>query len=496
MPRQNRIEELDRAITALLAGRAGKPPARAWRASAALAPLVRLAGELRQLPREEFRSRLKADLERSATMTAATPASAPAVDQPAPRTVATPALSFVNAALAIEFYKRAFGATEDFRLTEPSGKLGHAEIRIGEAAIFLADEYPDYGRRSAQTIGASPISIELLVPDVDAFVRKAVAEGATLVRPPKDEFYGHRSAQIDDPFGYSWHVSTRKEEVPLAEVHRRFAEFFQPAGQAAEQAPAAPRVKFIREGFRTVTPYLVAREAEKLFEFVQKAFDAEGFVAGIGSQGGFHAEYRIGDSMLMIGGGHNYQGEQKLHGLHLYVPDVDAMYQRALAAGAASVYAPADQPYGDREAGVRDVAGNLWYIATHKGESYKPAGMASVQPFLHPLRGEPLVRFLSSAFGARELHRYATPDGVIHHATVRIGDATLELGEAHGEYQPLPSMFYLYVPDADALYERALLAGAKSLHQPADQPYGDRAAAVTDTFGNTWYVATHIRDLA
>jgi PhnB protein len=487
MPKRTRSEELDRAISALLAG--PKAKSRAPRVQKALAPLVRLASELRELPREDFRARLKSDIERSARM-AATSASAVPTERPASQTVVTPALSFLNAASAIEFYKRAFGATEDFRLTEPSGKLGHAEIRIGDAVIFLADEYPDFGRRSAQSIGASPISIELLVPDVDTFVRKAVAEGARLVRPPKDEFYGHRSSQIDDPFGYSWHVSTRKEDIPLAEVHRRFDALF-----AGPSEPAAPKVNFIREGFRTVTPYLVALEAENLFEFVQKAFDAEGSIAGIGSAGGYHAEYRIGDSMVMMGGGHKFSGPEKRHSLHLYLPDVDATYRRALEAGATSIYAPMDQPYGDREAGVRDLAGNVWYIATHQGESYKPADFPSVLPFLHPLRAEPMIRFLASAFGAQELPgRYATPDGVIHHATVRIGTSIIEMGEAHGDFQPMPSMFYLYVPDADALYSRALAAGAASLHEPADQPYGDRTAAVTDPFGNTWYTATHIRD--
>jgi uncharacterized glyoxalase superfamily protein PhnB len=92
--------------------------------------------------------------------------------------------------------------------------------------------------------------------------------------------------------------------------------------------------------------------------------------------------------------------------------------------------------------------------------------------------------------------KYASPDGVVHHAQVRVGDAVIEMGEAHGPYQPMPSMLYVYVPDCDAVYQRALAAGAKVLHELTDQPYGDRNGAVTDPFGNVWYIATHVRDVA
>jgi len=493
MPKQNRIAELDRAIDALLARRAA--PGRAARAASGaggVAALAKLAAALREMPREDFRRRLQSELERSATM-AATSAHAVTPQRPeATRTSATPALSFINAAAAIEFYKRAFGATENFRLTEPGGKLGHAEIRIGEAQIFLADEYPEYGFRSAETIGATPVKLNLSVPDVDAFVRRAVAEGARLIRPPKDEFYGERSGEIKDPFGYSWLVSTPIEHVTIEEVERRFNAFFEKPSAAAD---AAPHVNFIREGFHTVTPYLAVIEAEKLYDFVQQAFAAKGSYGGVGSAGGFHGEYRIGDSMLMIGGGLNFKGPEKIGALHLYLPDVDATYERALAAGATSLSPPADRPYGNREAGVRDASGNHWYIGRHIGEEFNPEGWPTVQPCLHPLRAEPVIRFLVNAFGAEELRRHATPQGVVQHAVIRIGTSTIEIGEAHGPYQPLPAMFYLYVPDADAAYTRALAAGATSVHEPADQPYGDRTAAVTDAFGNTWYVGTHIRDV-
>ena len=102
---------------------------------------------------------------------------------------------------------------------------------------------------------------------------------------------------------------------------------------------------------------------------------------------------------------------------HMYVPDCDATYARALEAGATSITKPADQDYGERTANVKDAAGNFWYIATYKGESYKWEGAPTLQPYLHPLRAEPVLNFIKRAFGAEELGRYTAPDGVIHHTT-------------------------------------------------------------------------------
>jgi uncharacterized glyoxalase superfamily protein PhnB len=178
------------------------------------------------------------------------------------------------------------------------------------------------------------------------------------------------------------------------------------------------------------------------------------------------------------------------------VEDSDAVYRKALAAGATVISEPRDQDYGERSGSVKDPAGNYWYIATRKGKSYKWEGAPTIQPYLHPLRAEPVISFLKRAFGAEELGRYTAPDGVMHHAMIKIGDSHLEMGEAQGPYQPMKSMFYLYVPDVDAVYHRAVAAGAVSFQAPADQPYGDRTAAVNDVFGNQWYIATHIKDMA
>ncbi len=253
-------------------------------------------------------------------------------------------------------------------------------------------------------------------------------------------------------------------------------------------------VKAIREGFHTITPYLIVREAAELIDFVKQAFGAQELYRGTGSAGGIHAEVKIGDSMVMIGGGEGLSRASMPAAIHLYVKDADAVYKSALEAGGAELRAPVDQDYGDREASVKDQAGNFWYIATHKATGHMPEGLRSVTPYLHPRGAARMIDFLQRAFGAEETFRAQSPDGVIHHATVRLGDSTIEMGEAHGQAQPMPTTFFMYVDDVDGLYRRAVEAGAASQMEPADQPYGDRVAGVTDPFDNVWYIATHIRD--
>src|SRR5579859_1010480 len=120
----------------------------------------------------------------------------------------------------------------------------------------------------------------------------------------------------------------------------------------------------VREGFHTVTPYLMVEGAAQLIDFVAQAFGATERLRTTGSAGGIHAEVKIGDSIVMIGGARS--GEEVPAAIYLYMSDVDAVYKRAIQAGAASITEPADQPYGDRVAGVKDPFGNVWYIATHK----------------------------------------------------------------------------------------------------------------------------------
>ena len=133
----------------------------------------------------------------------------------------TPYLSVKGAADAIEFYKKAFGATEMMRLANPDGTLGHAELKIGDALIMLADEYPDYGNLSPKTLGGSAVRLHMYVEDVDAFFEKAIAAGAKVLIPVADQFYGDRSGRLEDPFGHVWLVSTHIEDVTPDEMELR-----------------------------------------------------------------------------------------------------------------------------------------------------------------------------------------------------------------------------------------------------------------------------------
>ena len=133
----------------------------------------------------------------------------------------TPYLIVNGAVKAIEFYAAAFGATELFRLPSPDGKLGHAEIKIGDSPVMLADEFPDMGAKGPQSYGGSPVSILVYVADVDAMTERAVAAGATIVRPLQDQFYGDRSSTLTDPFGHQWTLATHKEDVAPDEMQRR-----------------------------------------------------------------------------------------------------------------------------------------------------------------------------------------------------------------------------------------------------------------------------------
>ena len=137
---------------------------------------------------------------------------------------ATPCLTINGAARAIEFYKKAFGASEVMRFAH-GDRIGHAEIQIGDSKIMLSDEFPEMGVRSPQTIGGSPTAIYLYVDNVDAVADRAVTQGAKMVRPVEDKFYGDRSGMLQDPFGHVWHIATHKEDVPEDELRKR-AEVF------------------------------------------------------------------------------------------------------------------------------------------------------------------------------------------------------------------------------------------------------------------------------
>lgn len=143
---------------------------------------------------------------------------------------ATPYLIVKDAARAIDFYKKAFSATELLRLADPSGKVAHAEIKVGDSPIMLADEFPEMGAKSPPSFGGSPASIMLYVEDVDARFKQAIAAGAKEKRPVKDQFYGDRSGTLEDPFGHTWTISTHKEDLSNEEIGKRYAAMMKTPG--------------------------------------------------------------------------------------------------------------------------------------------------------------------------------------------------------------------------------------------------------------------------
>ncbi|HWR36796.1 MAG TPA: VOC family protein [Clostridia bacterium] len=135
----------------------------------------------------------------------------------------TPYLVVKGAAQAIDYYKEVFGASEIFRMDQPDGKVGHAELKIGNSHIMLADENPNMGPgyTSAASLGASPVSLYLYIPDVDNVVERAAAAGAKILKPVQDQFYGDRSGFIQDPFGHLWGIATHIEDVSPQELQER-----------------------------------------------------------------------------------------------------------------------------------------------------------------------------------------------------------------------------------------------------------------------------------
>jgi PhnB protein len=268
-------------------------------------------------------------------------------------------------------------------------------------------------------------------------------------------------------------------------------------GASTDASAAAPAVHWKREGFRTVTPYIVVDGAAQLMDFVKAVFGAtERFRVARPDGKIMHAEALIGDSIIEMADG-NEQYPSRPMPIHVYVRDVDAAYARALAAGATSLRAPADQEYGDRDCSLRDPFGNFWYIGTGLGSEAIRAEFPNLMPYIHAAGAQKQIDFMKAAFGAEELMKAQAPDGTIVHAKMRFGgDAVVELSEAHGQYQPMPGLLHMYVPNADEVFARAIAAGATAVTPVAEQPYGERNGTLSDPFGNMWTVATHTREVA
>jgi len=272
-------------------------------------------------------------------------------------------------------------------------------------------------------------------------------------------------------------VCARLRDLPRFQFHLSL-------GKALERSYSMTATTlYRREGFKTVTPFIFVPQPDKLLDFLEMAFGAEVTHRGPAPRGGFHGEARLGQAMLMVGGGDMAVGREMRASLHYFVDDVDAAYRRAIAAGGkvmGEAGEPADRPYGERSAFVEDPFGNQWFIAKHLGPGGERPG--EMTPYLHPESARRLIAFLEKAFGAEALGVYEH-EGRVMHAAVRLGDSLVEMGEG----APFtPQALSLYVEDPDTMYQRALAAGATSLWEPRDQPYGERTAGVVDPFGNWW----------
>ncbi|HLH42121.1 MAG TPA: VOC family protein [Bryobacteraceae bacterium] len=311
------VELLDQAVESVLGGRspdaAGNPE---------LAALAEIAGRLRDLPDENFKTRLKIELQRRSSVTASTMEGTSARF----RTV-TPFLIHENAPELVEFLKSVFGAQELKRDTGATAYAFYSEVQIGDATILI-------GGGEAARRGNLPSALHVYVEDCDAAYRRALDAGAVTLMgdrgEPTDRPYGERSAAVEDRFGNYWYIATRLTPAPTA------------------------------EGLGTVFPYLHPQGARKYIDFLKRAFDAEEIAVYEQADRVMHAAVRVGNAVIEMGEPQDAAGIPS-NGLFLLVEDVDGAYARALDAGAKAVRPPQDIPYQLRSAIVRDPAGYLWW---------------------------------------------------------------------------------------------------------------------------------------
>ncbi|HUI73709.1 MAG TPA: VOC family protein [Candidatus Acidoferrum sp.] len=255
---------------------------------------------------------------------------------------------------------------------------------------------------------------------------------------------------------------------------------------------SAASARYIPEGFQTVTPYLVVPGVAKLIDFLHAVFGAEEKFRSPRPDGSIqHAEVRIGDSIVEMGEPLKEKWDQMPAALHCYLPNVDAIYERAVKAGANILTKPTQMDYGDYETDFEDPSGTQWYVGMRKsGGSIAPEGFHSVNIGLRADGAKELIAFLKSSFGAETQFYKETEDGKVAYSTLRLGNSILEVTDPHGPWTARPTGLHFYVEDCDAVFVRAIAAGCKLLFPVADQPYGERSGGAEDAWGNHWYIAT------
>jgi uncharacterized glyoxalase superfamily protein PhnB len=308
------VEQLDQAIESLLAGTGA-----AGSGGRELTALMETAGGLRDLPSEDFKKRLKTELQRRAAMTTSTGVAAV-------RTI-TPLIIHANASRLVDFLKTTFHAEELKRREE--AYAFYSEVRIGDSVIMLAGG-------SVAEYGNLPSALHVYVDDCDAAYRRALEAGAVTLMgatgEPADRPYGERSAFVQDAFGNYWYIATRLGSAPP------------------------------REDLGTVLPYVHPAHARAYIDFLKRAFGAQEMAVYEQAGRVMHAAVRVGDAVLELGQPEDRTGIPT-NGFFFFVEDVEAAYERTLAAGATTVRPPEDTSYGLRAAIVRDPEGYLWWPA-------------------------------------------------------------------------------------------------------------------------------------
>jgi PhnB protein len=330
MPKRSTAQQLDRAIDAMLIALPSQPEPNLELAVAQLMPIARA---LHDLPRPDFKSALKSKLQWRSSMNEATASASQSSETPHFRRPGFPNIApyiLVNgAAKFLDFLVTAFQGTERIRVPKPDGSIMHAEVSIGDSIIELSDANEQYPPR--------PTTTHLYVPDSDVTYASAIEAGATSVYPVADQHWGDRQGCVKDSFGNIWYIATPKDWVPSA------------------------------ESIRAVQPFLHLRDAHNVIPFLESAFGAEALGVAKSPEGLIlHATIMIAGATFELDEAHSEFQPMPAY-LHVYVPDTDALYAQAVRAGATGVTPPANAPYGDRAATVKDPFGNTWFLATYLG---------------------------------------------------------------------------------------------------------------------------------
>lgn len=399
----------------------------------------------------------------------------------------TPYLHPKSAATVIDFAKRAFGATELQREVS-GGVVHHAKLRIGNSVIEMSD---------AREVDAPALPTMLYMyvdgaASVNAWYDGALAAGATTLAAPTLAPYGDFVGSVEDPSGNRWYIAAPAAARPSADAGAT-------TGKGANAPKTDSTVSYIRKGFRTLTPYLIVKDAVAEIDWMKAGLGAtEKFrvAPGVGEKI-MHAELRVADNVVELSDATSEFPARATMNM-LYVADPDAAYTRALAAGATSMYPVSTKPWGDRDGVVVSPGGVTWCLTSRGPGEHITSDTPSLVTAFTADNANAYVDFMKRAFGAVEVFAHRAPNGALVHGRVRIGNSILGGGDTHGgpsDRSAMPFLMHMYIPDVDAAYAAALAAGATTVRPLEDAPYGDRTATVLDPFGNLWSLATHVRDV-